>query len=66
MNRIKYKITLPFTTTTEHNYKYDVLLANNTIYRGKFFMLAGNNTITLDLTDLLTNYQYKGVILWLG
>lgn len=61
MNRIKYKITLPYSTSTEKTYKYDVLLATNTIYRGKFFMLPNNTQVVLDLTDLLTNYQYKGM-----
>lgn len=60
MNRIKYKITLPSSTTTEHIYKYDVLLATNTIYKGKLFVMPNKTSIELDLTDLLTNYQYKG------
>lgn len=60
MNRIKYKIKLPYSTPTEHTYKYDVRLEHITIYRGKFFMLANNTQVVLDLTDLLTNYQYKG------
>lgn len=60
MNRIKYKITLPNSTPTEKTYRYDVSLDYLTIYRGKFFMLP-NKQVTLDLTDLLSNYQYKGM-----
>lgn len=63
MNRIKYKFTLG-TTTKEQMYKYE--LRNNSdgntlIYSGKIFKLPNQTELTVDVTDVLTIFQYKGL-----
>lgn len=61
MNRIKYPLILP-SSPKEEIYTYEVKINNtNTIFRGKIFNLPNNTSILLDLTDLLTNWQFKGL-----
>lgn len=62
MNRIKYKFTLG-TTTKEQMYKYELRNyseGNTLIYSGKIFKLPNQIELTVDVTDVLTIFQYKG------
>jgi hypothetical protein len=63
MNRIKYKFTLG-TTTKEQMYKYELRNyseGNRLIYSGKIFKLPNQTELTVDVTDILTIFQYKGL-----
>lgn len=60
MNRLKFKIEFQ-QQNTERTFTYKVSIGNTSIYRGKIFVMPEKSSIELDLTDLLTNYQYKGL-----
>ena len=61
MNRIKY--TFNFTPqNTETIYTYRLRLDDNTLlYNGKVFKLKNQDKISIDVTDILTTFQYKGL-----
>lgn len=59
MNRIK--IDFQVQNDKEKYYNYQVLLGTNIIYRGKAFKLSSQNNLVLDITDILNNYQYRGL-----
>ena len=58
-------INIDSTTATVRNLPYEVKIQNNynvwnSIHTGKFVVLPYQNTVTLDLDDLLYNYKYTG------
>lgn len=63
MNRIKYQFVVG-TTTKEQMYKYELRNysdGNTLIYSGKIFKLPNQKELTVDVTDILTIFQYKGL-----
>lgn len=59
MNRIKVNITRQDASQAK-SYLYQVMLDGQQIYLGKVFMMKQQTTATVDLTDILSDYQYAG------
>lgn len=62
MNRIKYNFNVGI-TTKEQMYKYELRNYSNgdiLIYSGKIFKLPNQTELTVDVTDILNLFQYKG------
>lgn len=59
MNRTK--IDFQIQNDKEKYYNYQVLIGTNIVYRGKAFKIASQQNVVLDITDILNNYQYRGL-----
>lgn len=60
MNRTKFEInTTPL--ETEMMYTYDMYIGDKIVYSGKVYTLPYQSKILLDVTDVLNNYEYKGL-----
>lgn len=60
MNYNRFNIEIDLTNQPEGVYRYELILEGSTIYNGKLFKLENQNVVTVDITDILLNYKYKG------